>query len=69
MGEHSLKLSPDVIEGLSKGHLICHACRPRVVRCPVCRFVFQGGAHIRNRFIEKLSEKYFSATEKSADTE
>ena len=24
-----------------EGHIICHTCRPRVTRCPVCRFVFK----------------------------
>ena len=24
-----------------EGHIICHSCRPRVTRCPVCRFVFK----------------------------
>lgn len=42
-----------------EGHILCGSCRPRVTRCPVCRFVFKG-PDIRNRFIEKMSDYYFS---------
>merc|ERR1711962_301970 len=42
-----------------EGHIICSQCRPKVTRCPVCRFVFQGMPDIRNRYIERLAIKYF----------
>lgn len=54
------ELSRPPIYQCPEGHIICNACRPRVSRCPVCRFVFQGMPDIRNRFIEKLANTYFN---------
>ena len=69
------ELSRPPVYQCPEGHIICHNCRPRVSRCPVCRFVFKvslkllrtlidnvvyQGPDIRNRFIEKMSEYYFS---------
>jgi len=53
------ELSRPPVYQCPEGHIICHKCRPRVSRCPVCRFVFKG-PDIRNRFIEKMSDYYFS---------
>ena len=74
------ELSRPPIFQCPEGHIICGACRPRVSRCPVCRFVFKvetfcdgilkirdimylQGPDIRNRFIEKMSDYYFSVDE------
>ena len=54
------ELSRPPIYQRPEGHIICNDCRPRVSRCPVCRFVFQGMPDIRNRFIEKLASNYFN---------
>ena len=54
------ELSRPPIYQCPEGHIICNTCRPRVSKCPVCRFVFQGMPDIRNRFIEKLATTYFS---------
>jgi len=54
------ELSRPPIYQCPEGHIICNNCRPRVSRCPVCRFVFQGMPDIRNRFIEKLAISYFN---------
>ena len=70
------ELSRPPVYQCPEGHIICHNCRPRVSRCPVCRFVFKvgwkyfnceyskrfyfQGPDIRNRFIEKMSDYYFS---------
>ena len=71
------ELSRPPVYQCPEGHIICHKCRPRVSRCPVCRFVFKVGVSfswnmcrkylsflqgpdIRNRFIEKMSDYYFS---------
>jgi len=53
------ELSRPPVYQCPEGHIICHRCRPKVTRCPVCRFVFKG-PDIRNRFIEKMSDYYFS---------
>lgn len=54
------ELSRPPIYQCPEGHIICNDCRPKVSRCPVCRFVFQGTPDIRNRFIERLAVSYFS---------
>ena len=35
------ELSRPPVYQCPEGHIICHKCRPRVSRCPVCRFVFK----------------------------
>merc|ERR1711915_710521 len=52
-------LSRPPIYQCPEGHIICKACRPRVTRCPVCRFEFKGMPDIRNRYVERLSLAYF----------
>jgi len=54
-----LELSRPPIYQCPEGHIICSQCRPKVTRCPVCRFVFHGTPAIRNRYIERLAMKYF----------
>lgn len=56
------ELSRPPIYQCPEGHIICSECRPRVTRCPVCRFVFLGTPDIRNRFVERLSLSYFNQT-------
>jgi len=46
-----------------EGHIICNECRPRVSRCPVCRFEFTGLPNIRNRYVERLSLAFFEEDE------
>ncbi|XP_023336598.1 receptor-interacting serine/threonine-protein kinase 4 isoform X2 [Eurytemora carolleeae] len=57
------ELSRPPIFQCPEGHIICSECRPRVSRCPVCRFEFKGLPNIRNRYVERLALSYFEEEE------
>ena len=46
--------SPPIYQGLCQ-HLVCSACRPRLVQCPECREAYREEGWQRHRYAEKAS--------------